>query len=151
MIKIDVDTRIWEDIKKGHSKWYRNNILPNIENACEFLETYVKDDEGSSVERYLNLLNKIKEKGGNFVIEEIENKKEEEVYKILFDKNLIKDLEKNFEKNSEWYKNNILPNINEACKELTKKGEEKKYLKILEEEKIEFNSKKNLIGKLEKN
>ena len=153
MIKIDVDERIWEDIKKGHSKWYRNNILPNIENACEFLETYVKDDEGSSVERYLNLLNKIKEKGGNFVIEEIENKKEEEVYKILFDKNLvknlIKDLEKNFEKNSEWYKNNILPNINEACKELSKKGE-KKYLKILEEEKIEFNSKKNLIGKLEK-
>ena len=139
MIKIDVDERKWKDIKKGHSKWYKKNILPNIENACEFLETYVKDNKGSSVERYLNLLKKIKEKGENFVIEKIENRKEEEVYKILFDKNLvenlIKDLEKDFEKNSEWYKNNILPDINEACKELSEKGE-KRYLGIMEEEKI---------------
>lgn len=150
MIKIDVDERKWKDIKKGHSKWYKKNILPNIENACEFLETYVKDNKGSSVERYLNLLKKIKEKGKNFVIEKIENRKEEEVYKILFDKNLvenlIKDLEKDFEKNSEWYKNNILPDINEACKELSEKGE-KRYLGILEEEKIKFNSKKKLMGK----
>lgn len=150
MIKIDVDERKWKDIKKGYSKWYKKNILPNIENACEFLETYVKDNKGSSVERYLNLLKKIKEKGKNFVIEKIENRKEEEVYKILFDKNLvenlIKDLEKDFEKNSEWYKNNILPDINEACKELSEKGE-KRYLGILEEEKIKFNSKKKLMGK----
>ena len=45
MIKIDVDERIWKDIKKGHSKWYKKSILPNIENACEFLETYTKDNK----------------------------------------------------------------------------------------------------------
>ena len=92
MIKIDVDERKWEKIKEEHSKWYEEKILPNIEKACKFLES--KKNKGSSVEKYLNLLNRIKDKGKDFVVEEIkknfENRKnEKEFYEILFDKNLI--------------------------------------------------------------
>ena len=39
MIKIDVDERKWEKIKEEHSEWYSDNILPNIKNAYEFIES----------------------------------------------------------------------------------------------------------------
>ena len=89
MIKIDVNNiKNWEIIKKAHSEWYEENILPNIEEACEMLKTYVKDNKESSVAEYLDLLNKIKDKGKEFVIQkelflDYENKEIEEVIEIM--------------------------------------------------------------------
>ena len=150
MIKIDVDERIWKDIKKGHSEWYEEKILPNIEKACKFLES--KKNKGNLIKEYLELLNKIKEKGKNFVIEEIkenfeDRKKEKEFYK---------NLKKDFKEHSEWCKENILPDIKKACKFLeSKKNEEsliKEYLdllkKIKEKKKI-FVVKKNSVKNYE--
>lgn len=150
MIKIDVDERIWKDIKKGHSEWYEEKILPNIEKACKFLES--KKNKGNLIKEYLELLNKIKEKGKNFVIEEIkenfeDRKKEKEFYE---------NLKKDFKEHSEWCKENILPDIKKACKFLeSKKNEEsliKEYLdllnKIKEKKKI-FVVKKNSVKNYE--
>ena len=150
MIKIDVDERIWKAIKKGHSEWYEEKILPNIEKACKFLES--KKNKGNLIKEYLELLNKIKEKGKNFVIEEIkenfeDRKKEKEFYK---------NLKKDFKEHSEWCKENILPDIEKACKFLeSKKNEEsliKEYLdllnKIKEKKKI-FVVKKNSVKNYE--
>ena len=87
MIKIDVNNiRNWEKIKEKHSEWYEENILPNIEKACNFLES--KKNKGSSVEKYLNLLNRIKDKGKAFVIQkelflDYENKKIEEIIEVM--------------------------------------------------------------------
>lgn len=150
MIKIDVDERIWKNVKKGHSEWYEEKILPNIEKACKFLES--KKNKGNLIKEYLELLNKIKEKGKNFVIEEIkenfeDRKKEKEFYE---------NLKKDFKEHSEWCKENILPDIKKACKFLeSKKNEEsliKEYLdllnKIKEKKKI-FVVKKNSVKNYE--
>ena len=150
MIKIDVDERIWKAIKKGHSEWYEEKILPNIEKACKFLES--KKNKENLIKEYLELLNKIKEKGKNFVIEEIkenfeDRKKEKEFYE---------NLKKDFKEHSEWCKENILPDIEKACKFLeSKKNEEsliKEYLdllnKIKEKKKI-FVVKKNSVKNYE--
>ena len=111
MIKIDVEKiNNWDIIKEKHSEWYKENILPKIEKACKFLES--KKNKGNLIKEYLELLNKIKEKGKNFVIEEIkenfeDRKKEKEFYE---------NLKKDFREHSEWCKENILPDIKKACK-----------------------------------
>ena len=140
MIKIDVDERIWKDIKKEHFKWYEEKILPKIEKACKFLES--KKNEKSSVEKYLDLLKKIRDKGGNFVVNEIKKsfeyeKEEEEFYKDLFNKSFVKNLKKDLKNNSKWYKENILPKIEETCE----------FLKFKEDK---SNSLKEYLDKLEK-
>ena len=87
MIKIDVEKiNNWDIIKEKHSEWYEENILPNIEKACEILKNYVEDNEESSIEKYLDLLNKIRNKGKDFVIQkelflDYENKEIEEIMK----------------------------------------------------------------------
>ena len=89
MIKIDVEKiNNWDIIKEKHSEWYEENILPNIEKACEILKNYVEDNEESSIEKYLDLLNKIKNKGKDFVIQkelflDYENKEIEEIIEIM--------------------------------------------------------------------
>ena len=144
MIKIDVEKiNNWDIIKEKHSEWYKENILPKIENACKFLES--KKNKGSSVEKYLNLLNRIKDKGKDFVVEEIkknfENRKnEKEFYEILFDKNLIENLKNDLKKHSKWYEDKILLNIENACKFL----EFKKYKEDLVEKYLD------LLNKIEK-
>ena len=138
MIKIDVEKiNNWDTIKEKHSEWYKENILPKIENACKFLES--KKNKGSSVEKYLNLLNRIKDKGKDFVAEEVkknfENRKnEKEFYEILFDKNLIENLKNDLKKHSKWYENKILLNIENACKFL----EFKKYKEDLIEKYLDL-------------
>ena len=144
MIKIDVDERKWEKIKEEHSKWYEEKILPNIEKACKFLES--KKNKDSSVEIYLDLLKKIRDKGGNFVVNEIKKsfeyeKEEEEFYKDLFNKSFVKNLKKDLKNNSKWYKENILPKIEETCEFLKSKEDKsnslKEYLDKLEKIKKE--------------
>ena len=63
---------------KNNSKWYKENILPKIEETCEFLKS--KEDKSNSLKEYLDKLEKIKKEKKDF---EIEKK---------FDKDLIKRL-----------------------------------------------------------
>ena len=139
MIKIDVEKiNNWDIIKEKHSEWYKENILPKIEKACKFLES--KKNKGSSVEKYLYLLKKIRDKGGNFVLNEIKKsfeyeKEEEEFYKVLFNKSFVKNLKKDLKNDSKCYKYNILPKIEKAYEFLESKKNKgnsvEKYLYLL--------------------
>lgn len=90
MIKIDVDERKWKKIKEEHSEWYNNNILPNIKNAYEFIES--QKSKSYSMKKYLELLKKIIDKGKDFVIQkelflDYENKEIDKIIKIMKKKN----------------------------------------------------------------
>ena len=90
MIKIDVDERKWEKIKEEHSEWYSDNILPNIRNAYEFIES--QKSKSYSLKKYLELLKKIIDKGKDFVIQkelflDYENKEIDKIIKIMKKKN----------------------------------------------------------------
>ena len=90
MIKIDVDERKWEKIKEEHSEWYNNNILPNIKNAYEFIES--QKSKSYSMKKYLELLKKIINKGKDFIIQkelflDYENKEIDKIIKIMKKKN----------------------------------------------------------------
>ena len=90
MIKIDVDERKWEKIKEEHSEWYSDNILPNIRNAYEFIES--QKSKSYSMKKYLELLKKIIYKGKDFVIQkelflDYENKEIDKIIKIMKKKN----------------------------------------------------------------
>ena len=145
MIKIDVEKiNNWDIIKEKHSEWYKENILPKIEKACKFLES--KKNKGNSVEKYLYLLKKIRDKGENFVVNEIKNsfkdrEEEKKFYKVLFNKSFVKNLKKDLKNNSKWYKENILPKIEETCEFLKSKEDKsnslKEYLDKLEKIKKE--------------
>lgn len=67
MIKIDVSKiKNLELIKKKHSEWYEEKILPSIKKAYNLLSKKNKND---SIKEYKELLKKIINKGKNFVIE----------------------------------------------------------------------------------
>ena len=90
MIKIDVDTRKWEKIKEEHSEWYSDNILPNIKNAYEFIES--QKSKSYSIKKYLELLKKIIDKGKDFIVQkelflDYENKEIDKIIKIMKKKN----------------------------------------------------------------
>ena len=90
MIKIDVDERKWEKIKEEHSEWYSDNILPNIKNAYEFIES--QKSKSYSMKKYLELLKKIIDKGKDFIIQkelflDYENKEIDKIIKIMKKKN----------------------------------------------------------------
>ena len=90
MIKIDVDKRKWEKIKEEHSEWYSDNILPNIKNAYEFIES--QKSKSYSMKKYLELLKKIVDKGKDFIIQkelflDYENKEIDKIIKIMKKKN----------------------------------------------------------------
>ncbi|BBM52261.1 hypothetical protein JMUB3935_1239 [Leptotrichia trevisanii] len=90
MIKIDVDKRKWEKIKEEHSEWYSDNILPNIKNAYEFIES--QKSKSYSIKKYLELLKKIIDKGKDFIIQkelflDYENKEIDKIIKIMKKKN----------------------------------------------------------------
>ncbi|ERL26229.1 MULTISPECIES: hypothetical protein [unclassified Leptotrichia] len=90
MIKIDVDERKWEKIKEEHSEWYSDNILPNIRNAYEFIES--QKSKSYSMKKYLELLKKIIDKGKDFIIQkelflDYENKEIDKIIKIMKKKN----------------------------------------------------------------
>ena len=90
MIKIDVDKRKWEKIKEEHSEWYSDNILPNIKNAYEFIES--QKSKSYSMKKYLELLKKIIDKGKDFIIQkelflDYENKEIDKIIKIMKKKN----------------------------------------------------------------
>ena len=90
MIKIDVDERKWEKIKEEHSEWYSNNILPNIRNAYEFIES--QKSKSYSIKKYLELLKKIIDKGKDFIIQkelflDYEKKEIDKIIKIMKKKN----------------------------------------------------------------
>ena len=90
MIKIDVDERKWEKIKEEHSEWYSDNILPNIRNAYEFIES--QKSKSYSMKKYLELLKKIVDKGKDFIIQkelflDYENKEIDKIIKIMKKKN----------------------------------------------------------------
>ena len=90
MIKIDVDKRKWEKIKEEHSEWYSDNILPNIKNAYEFIES--QKSKSYSMKKYLELLKKIIDKGKDFVVQkelflDYENKEIDKIIKIMKKKN----------------------------------------------------------------
>ena len=90
MIKIDVDERKWEKIKEEHSKWYGDNILLNIRNAYEFIES--QKSKSYSMKKYLELLKKIIDKGKDFIIQkelflDYENKEIDKIIKIMKKKN----------------------------------------------------------------
>ena len=90
MIKIDVDKRKWEKIKEEHSEWYSDNILPNIRNAYEFIES--QKSKSYSMKKYLELLKKIIDKGKDFIIQkelflDYENKEIDKIIKIMKKKN----------------------------------------------------------------
>lgn len=102
MIKIDVEKiNNWDIIKEKHSEWYKENILPKIEETCEFLKS--KEDKSNSLKEYLDKLEKIKKEKKDF---EIEKK---------FDKDLIKrlkemDLPKEYLPNKLFIYKEYLPN-----------------------------------------
>ena len=90
MIKIDVDERKWEKIKEEHSEWYSDNILPNIKNAYEFIES--QKSKSYSIKKYLELLKKIIDKGKDFIVQkelflDYENKEIDKIIKIMKKKN----------------------------------------------------------------
>ena len=90
MIKIDVDERKWKKIKEEHSEWYSDNILPNIKNAYEFIES--QKSKSYSMKKYLELLKKIIDKGKDFIIQkelflDYENKEIDKIIKIMKKKN----------------------------------------------------------------
>ena len=90
MIKKDVDERKWKKIKEEHSEWYNNNILPNIKNAYEFIES--QKSKSYSMKKYLELLKKIINKGKDFIIQkelflDYENKEIDKIIKIMKKKN----------------------------------------------------------------
>ena len=90
MIKIDVDERKWKKIKEEHSEWYSDNILPNIRNAYEFIES--QKSKNYSMKKYLELLKKIIDKGKDFIIQkelflDYENKEIDKIIKIMKKKN----------------------------------------------------------------
>ena len=90
MIKIDVNIGNWAKIKEGHSKWYNDNILPNIRIAYEFIES--KKSKSYSMKKYLELLKKIIDKGKDFIIQkelflDYENKEIDKIIKIMKKKN----------------------------------------------------------------
>lgn len=90
MIKIDVDERKWKKIKEEHSEWYSDNILPNIRNAYEFIESQKR--KSYSMKKYLELLKKIIDKGKDFIIQkelflDYENKEIDKIIKIMKKKN----------------------------------------------------------------
>ena len=90
MIKIDVDERKWKKIKEEHSEWYSDNILPNIRNAYEFIES--QKSKSYSMKKYLELLKKIIDKGKDFIIQkelflDYENKEIDKIIKIMKKKN----------------------------------------------------------------
>ena len=90
MIKVDVDERKWKKIKEEHSEWYSDNILPNIRNAYEFIES--QKSKSYSMKKYLELLKKIIDKGKDFVIQkelflDYENKEIDKIIKIMKKKN----------------------------------------------------------------
>ena len=90
MIKIDVDERKWKKIKEEHSEWYSDNILPNIKNAYEFIES--QKSKSYSMKKYLELLKKIIDKGKDFVVQkelflDYENKEIDKIIKIMKKKN----------------------------------------------------------------
>ena len=90
MIKIDVDERKWEKIKEEHSEWYSDNILPNIKNAYEFIES--QKSKSYSMKKYLELLKKIIDKGKDFIVQkelflDYENKEIDKIIKIMKKKN----------------------------------------------------------------
>ena len=90
MIKIDVDERKWKKIKEEHSEWYSDNILPNIKNAYEFIES--QKSKSYSMKKYLELLKKIINKGKDFIIQkelflDYENKEIDKIIKIMKKKN----------------------------------------------------------------
>lgn len=67
MIRIDVSKiKNWELIKKKHSEWYEEKILPSIKKAYNLLSKKNKND---SIKKYKELLEKIIDKEKNFVIE----------------------------------------------------------------------------------
>ena len=124
MIKIDVDERKWKKIKEEHSEWYSDNILPNIKNAYEFIES--QKSKSYSMKKYLELLKKIIDKGKDFVIQkelflDYENKEIEEIIEIIKKKNKKSKstLEMYFEKLSipEEYLPHNLFDYNELYKE----------------------------------
>lgn len=90
MIKIDIDERKWKKIKEKHSEWYSDNILPNIRNAYEFIES--QKSKSYSMKKYLELLKKIIDKGKDFIIQkelflDYENKEIDKIIKIMKKKN----------------------------------------------------------------
>ena len=90
MIKIDIDERKWKKIKEEHSEWYSDNILPNIKNAYEFIES--QKSKSYSMKKYLELLKKIIDKGKDFIIQkelflDYENKEIDKIIKIMKKKN----------------------------------------------------------------
>ena len=90
MIKIDIDERKWKKIKEEHSEWYSDNILPNIRNAYEFIES--QKSKSYSMKKYLELLKKIIDKGKDFIIQkelflDYENKEIDKIIKIMKKKN----------------------------------------------------------------
>ena len=91
MIKIDVNNiKNWEIIKEKHSEWYEQNILPNIRNAYEFIES--QKSKSYSMKKYLELLKKIVDKGKDFIIQkelflDYENKEIDKIIKIMKKKN----------------------------------------------------------------
>lgn len=90
MIKIDVDERKWKKIKEEHSEWYSDNILTNIRNAYEFIES--QKSKSYSMKKYLELLKKIIDKGKDFIIQkelflDYENKEIDKIIKIMKKKN----------------------------------------------------------------
>ena len=91
MIKIDVEKiNNWDIIKEKHSKWYEQNILPNIRNAYEFIES--QKSKSYSMKKYLELLKKIIDKGKDFIIQkelflDYENKEIDKIIKIMKKKN----------------------------------------------------------------
>ena len=135
--------KIKKDLK-NNSKCYKYNILPKIEKAYEFLES--KKNKENSVEIYLDLLKKIRDKGENFVVNEIkksfkDREEEKKFYKVLFNKSFVENLKKDLKNNSKWYKENILPKIEETCEFLKSKEDKsnslKEYLDKLEKIKKE--------------
>ena len=72
MIKIDIDERKWEKIKKEHSEWYCKKIFPKIKKAFEELKKLYEDkfSDYQELDRYVEMLKKIVAEEKEFVIKE---------------------------------------------------------------------------------
>ena len=114
------DKTFLEDLKKD-SKWYKDNILPNI---CEAYNELPNISEKDSIKEYLDILKKIKEGKKDFIVEKKSVKKFEKLninkeylpQNLLFYKDYLPDKLFDYEKLSKGRKD-----LDERRKKLDKK------------------------------
>lgn len=126
MIKINISEEKIKILEEEHKKWYMEKIYPKIEKAIEILGDSLKDfssDEYKIIREYIKLLEYIKNKEDNFIIEKdysLGLKKEDLT-------SYIEKMKRPSPKENSLLENELLMLEKELIKLLKKKGEKRDY------------------------